>query len=112
MAAIQNIVVDQGTTFTRTFNLTGANGVAYDLSDYTVDAQIRRSYSSSSGLSFSTAIVGASANGALSISLNATETLSLKYGRYVYDIKLNNTTTGEKLRVVEGIVTVTPTVTR
>jgi hypothetical protein len=110
MAAIQNLVIDQGTTFSRTFDLTDASGVPYDLSTFQVVAQIRRSYSSSSGLSFTTAIVGTPANGSLSITLTDAETQSLKYGRYVYDIKLTNAF--EKLRVVEGIITITPSVTR
>ena len=110
MAAIQNLVIDQGTTFSRVFDLTDANGIAYDLTTYTVVAQIRRGYSSSSGLIFTTAIVGAATSGSLSISLTAAETLSLKYGRYVYDIKLTKAL--EELRVIEGIITVTPTVTR
>ncbi len=110
MAAIQNLVIDQGTTFSRTFDLTDANGVPYDLSTYTIVAQIRRGYASNSGLQFTTAIVGAAVSGSLSISLTAAETALLKYGRYVYDIKLS--TSVEQLRVVEGIVTITPTVTR
>ena len=110
MAAIQNLVIDQGTTFSRIFDLTDANCLPYDLSTYTIVAQLRRGYSSSSGLIFTTAVVGLATAGSLSISLTAAETLSLKYGRYVYDIKL--TKAGEELRVLEGIVTVTPTVTR
>jgi len=109
MAAIQNLVIEQGATFIRVFNL--SNGTApYDLSLYTIQAQIRRSYNSSSGLIFTTAIVGASTEGALSISLTSGETLTLKYGRYVYDIYLVNGT--DRIRAVEGIITVTPTVTR
>jgi hypothetical protein len=110
MAAIQNLVIDQGTTFTRTFDLTDSNGLPYNLADYTVVAHIRRGYASNTGLIFTTAVVGSPAAGSLSISLTAAETLSLKYGRYVYDIKL--TKVGEEIRVVEGIVTITPTVTR
>lgn len=107
MAAIQNLVIEQKGTFLRTFDLTDANGVAYDLTNVTsITAQIRRSYNSSIGLSFTTAVVGTPTSGSISIALTAAETLTLKYGRYVYDIYLDDD------RVVEGIITVTPTVTR
>lgn len=109
MATIQNLVIEQGATFIRVFNLSDGT-TPYDLSSYTIQAQIRRSYNSSSGLVFTTNVVGAATNGVLSISLVATETLTLKYGRYVYDIYLINGL--EKIRAVEGIITVTPTVTR
>ena len=107
MAAIQNLVIDQNSTFLRVFDLTDANGDPYDLSGVTtITSQIRRSYSSSIGLSFTTAVVGAATAGSLSIALTAAETLTLKYGRYVYDIYLDSE------RVLEGIITVTPTVSR
>lgn len=110
MATIQNLVIEQGASFIRIFNL--SNGTdPYDLSTYTtIEAQIRRSYASSVGLAFTTDVVGAATEGVLSISLTAEETLTLKYGRYVYDIYLDDGT--NRVRVVEGIITVTPTVTR
>lgn len=110
MATIQNLVIDQGATFSRTFDLTDADGAPYDLSAYTIVAQVRRGYSSNTGLQFTSAIEGLAENGSITISLTAAETLSLRYGRYVYDIKLISST--EQIRVVEGIVTITPTVTR
>ena len=107
MATIQNLVIEQAGAFLRTIEITDANGDPYDLTNVVaITAQLRRSYSSSSGLSFTTAVVGAPTAGTISISLTAVETLTLRHGRYVYDIYLDDT------RVVEGIITVTPTVTR
>jgi hypothetical protein len=55
---------------------------------------------------FTTEIV----DGTVMLSLSATETANISAGRYVYDIEL---TTGNTItRIVEGIVTVTPEVTR
>ena len=51
------------------------------------------------------------AAGTITLSLTANQTSNLVYGRYVYDVDVtdaSNTVT----RVLEGIVTVTPSVTR
>lgn len=108
MATVNNIVIDQGTTFSFTFNLTNVDGSAKDLSSYTVAAQVRKSYYTSTKVDFTTATVDA--EGEITISLTATQTSELKAGRYVYDIEIDDGT--ETIRVLEGIVTVTPEVTR
>ena len=108
MATVNNIVIDQGTTYSFTFNLTNADGSAKDLASYTVAAQIRKSYYTNTKVDFTTAKVDAT--GEITISLTATQTSALKAGRYVYDIEIDDSS--ETLRVLEGIVTVTPEVTR
>jgi len=108
MATINNIVIDQGTTYSFTFNLTNADGSAKDLSSYTIAAQLRKSYYTSTATDFTTDTVDA--DGEITISLTATQTANLKAGRYVYDIEIDDGT--ETLRILEGIVTVTPEVTR
>lgn len=108
MATVSNIVIDQGTTYSFTFNLTNADGSAKDLSSYTVAAQLRKSYYTSTATSFTTSTVDLT--GEITISLTATQTAALKAGRYVYDIEIDDGS--ETIRVLEGIVTVTPEVTR
>ena len=48
MASISNIFIDQGATFTTTVTVTDANGDAVNLSGYSVAAQIRKTFLSSS----------------------------------------------------------------
>jgi hypothetical protein len=108
MATVNNIVIDQGTTFSFTFSLDNADGTNKDLTDYTVNAQIRKSYYTSTKVDFTTAKVDAT--GEITLSLTAAETSTLKAGRYVYDIEI--VSSSETIRVLEGIVTVTPEVTR
>lgn len=108
MATIQNIVIDQGTTFSFTFSLDNPDGTDKNLADYTVAAQIRKSYQTNTKVDFTTAKVDAT--GEITISLTATQTSSLKSGRYVYDIEIASSS--ETIRVLEGIITVTPEVTR
>lgn len=109
MAAIQNLVIDQGTTFNLVVTLTNLDGSAKDITTYTVSAQLRKSYYSNTYTDF-TAEKTDAVNGEITISLTATQTSALKAGRYVYDIEAASD--DETIRVLEGIVTVTPEVTR
>lgn len=108
MATVNNIVIDQGTTFSFTFELTNSDGSAKDLTSYDVAGQIRKSYYTSTKVDFTTSKIDL--EGEITISLTATQTSALKAGRYVYDIEIDDSL--ETIRVLEGIVTVTPEVTR
>jgi hypothetical protein len=109
--AIQvNLDVDQGATFSTTISITGDNGEAANLSGYTANAQMRKSYSTSTYIAFTTSIDGA--NGIISLTMPSATTANTTAGRYVYDVKMTETSSSTVTRVVEGIVTVTPNVTR
>ena len=110
MASISNIFIDQGATFTTTVTVTDANGDAVNLSGYSVAAQIRKTFLSSTATSFTATISNAS-SGEITISLTPTQTTALEAGRFVYDV-LITASGGTKTRVVEGQVTVNPSVTR
>lgn len=109
MAQIQNIYIDQGTTFSLSLVVNDQNGDPKDLSDYTVAAQMRKSYYTNTSISF-TAAVSLPLDGEVTISLTAVQTSAIKAGRYVYDIEI--TGDGETLRVLEGIVVINPEVTK
>lgn len=109
MATKANLLIDQGTTFSTVINLTDDAGEPIDLTGYTGRSQIRKHYTSSNSQSFSVSLGGTS--GTIALSLTADQTANLIAGRYVYDaevISSGNTVS----RIVEGIVTVTPEVTR
>jgi hypothetical protein len=108
MATVHNITIDQGTTFSLTIDLTNDDGTEKDLSAYTASAQMRKSYYTSTYTAFTTAKVDLT--GELTISLTAEQTSNIKSGRYVYDIEIARS--AETLRILEGIVTVTPEVTK
>lgn len=108
MATQSNITIDQGTTFSTTLTLTNDDGTDKDLSDYTVTSQIRKSYYTSTYTDFTTAKVNL--EGEITLSLTPTQTSALKAGRYVYDVEIASD--AETLRVLEGIITVTPEVTK
>jgi hypothetical protein len=107
MATKANIDIDQGTTFQTEVLLTDDSGNPLNLSAYTANAQIRKTYSSLTSVAFTTNL----ATGEIILSLDANTTANLEAGRYIYDVIVhdgaNNVT-----RVVEGIVTVNPQVTK
>lgn len=112
MATKANITIDQGSSFTTQIDLTDENDDPIELAAYTANAQIRRWYTSTNAAAIFTTSTGTNtAAGIITLSLTANQTANLEYGRYVYDVNVtdaSNTTT----RIVEGIVTVTPGVTR
>jgi hypothetical protein len=109
MATVQNIYIDQGTTFEMTVTVSDQNGDPKDLTEYTVAAQMRKSYYTSTAIDF-TSEISAPLDGDVTISLTASETTAIKAGRYVYDIEIEGTE--ETLRILEGIVVVNPEVTK
>lgn len=108
MANKVNIVIDQGTTFNTTYIIHNNADEPIDFTTYTANSQMRKSYSSSNSFVFG---VSLSSNGEVGLSMSANTTGSITAGRYVYDVEVQDAT-GVRSRIVEGIVTVTPQVTR
>lgn len=110
MAAYSELTLEQGATFSTTVNVEDTQGTAINLAGYSASSQIRKSYYSTSANSF-TATITSNANGEITLSMTAANTANLNAGRYLYDLLITapNTT---KTRVVEGIITVLPSVTR
>lgn len=102
-----NLTIDQGSTFSNTIVLLDDNDELLDVTGYAANGQLRKNYASSNSVSFTMEL----SNGSLVYSLTANQTANIIAGRYVYDIKLtaaNNYVS----RIREGIVTITPQVTR
>ena len=111
MSTKANLTIDQGTTFSVDLNLTDENGDVLALSGYTANSQLRRWYTSAN----TSATFGTSINtlsGVITLSLSANQSANLTYGRYVYDVELTETSSNTVTRIIEGIATVTPQVTR
>ena len=110
MASISNIFIDQGADYTSTVTVTDSSDSAVNLTGFSAAAQIRKSHLSSTSTDFATSITDATA-GQITITLTDTQTTALESGRYVYDVVITSGS-GAKTRVVEGQVTVNPSVTR
>ena len=107
---VSNIVIEQGFDFNTNFVLEDVSTTNFlDLSGYTIESKLKKTYSSSGSVSFASTVISA-AGGEVKISLASTETTNLKGGRYVYDVKASNGSS--VLKLVEGTALVRPGVTR
>ncbi len=108
MATKVNLVVDQGTTFSSSITFNDENGNTINFSTYSGSAQMRKHFTSSNSTSFE---VNLTSNGVVTLSLTSNQTGNLVAGRYVYDLEVTDAQ-NRISRLIEGIVTVTPNVTR
>jgi hypothetical protein len=107
---VSNIVIEQGFDFDTSFQLEDSRTNSFlDLSGSSSSATLKKTYSSSSSVSFASTISNPLI-GIISISLTANQTTTLKPGRYVYDVKII-TESGKELKAVEGAALVRPGVT-
>ena len=111
MATISNLFIDQDADFTTTVTINDSAGSALDLTNYTALAMIRKTYASSTSTTFTSTFASDRTTGQITISLTDTQTAALESGRYVYDLIITDAS-GTKTRVVEGIATVNPSVSR
>ncbi len=111
MASTYNLAIDQGTDFTITIVANDSTGTARNLTGYTGNAQLRRSYASTTNVAF-TVNISTPSIGEVTLTLANAKTANLKYGRYVYDLELTKTSDSTVERILEGIVSVYPQVTR
>jgi len=109
MATKANLVIDQGATFSADLTMTDEYGNVLILNGYTANSQMRKWYTSTNATATFTTTIDANA-GLITLSLTANQTSSITSGRYVYDVEINDGASVS--RIVEGIVTVTPQVTR
>ena len=109
MAAISNLYIDAGSTFSAIITVRGSDGNALNLTNYTAASQIRKSYGSTTAYSFNASVYDA-LSGKVRLQLSAEQSSLIKPGRYLYDIEI--TTGATKLRVVEGLAIITAEITK
>ena len=109
MAAISNLYIDAGSTFSAIITVRGSDGNPLDLTGYEVASQIRKSYGSTTAYNFNASIYDDN-SGKVRVQLSAAESSAIKPGRYLYDIEIS---TGlSRFRVVEGLAIITPEITK
>ncbi len=110
MATVTNLYVDQGSFFRTNVTVSSTNGTPLDLTGYTVASQMRKSYQSSTAYSFTSSITNA-IQGRVRMELASETSRTIPAGRYLYDLEVTSPT-GEKTRVVEGLVIINPEITK
>ena len=110
MAAFTELLIEQGASFSTTINVSDSAGAAINLYGYTASSQMRKSYYATSNTIISAVVTG-NANGEITLSMTSANTANLTPGRSVFDL-LITAPSGIKTRVVEGIIVISPGVTR
>lgn len=110
-AGYTELFLEQGATFNTTITLDDVSGAAMNLVGYTASSQMKKSYySSNSSATFTTSTGGA--NGTVSLNLTSANTANIYPGRYLYDVYVTNSTGTTRTRVLEGIINVSPQITK
>ena len=113
----KEIMIDQGSTFLDTITLKNVDNTPFDLTNYSVRGQLRKSVSSSTATNFNCNVTDA-ANGVFTFALTAAQTAALVTQNYmpsiyVYDIEIYDTATQTTVyKVLKGRARIEPEVTR
>lgn len=112
MAKYLDLYLDQGADYEKNIRLVDAvTSNSINISGYSFSSKIRKGpLTTNAAASFTTSIVNA-ANGTFRLSINAANTANIDYGRYLYDV-IQTDTSNSKTKVYEGIVIVSPGVSR
>lgn len=117
MSAVSShdLTIPAGATYSQTINWkTGSPAAFVNTTGYSARMQLRTSYSAASAsldLTTANGRISLTNAGVITLALTATETAALAAGRYVYDLELVSSG-GQVTRLLEGVVTVSPEVTR
>jgi hypothetical protein len=115
MAQYEDITIDQGADVTLQLELVDTNNNAKNLTGHSVSARLKKTYTSTSYTDFLALIQAPATDGIVNLTLTNTQTDALEATRYVYDVELSYTDSdGDTIieRILEGQITVTPSVTR
>ena len=113
MAAVPlNLVIEKGDTLEVEFNLRDPAGNLINLLNYTIEAKMAKNYSNTATQYDLNPAILIPAEGLISLNMPAsggpliTKTQDIPEGRYLYNIRVFNSTLTRIEKVVEGIITV------
>jgi len=118
MAHYEDLTIDQGSDVVIQLNLINEDKSKKNLTGYSAAAKMAPNYTASDSdkISFTATIVAPSTDGIVSLSLNNAQTDALNAKRkYVYDVEISYVDSDANTiveRVLEGLIKVTPSVTR
>jgi len=116
MAQYEKFTIDKGSDVAIQLNLEDVNGNPKNLTNFSVEAKMKRNYNSDSAdtHSFSSLISSPPTDGIITLSMTNTQTDALTTGNYVYDVEISYVDSGGDTvieRVLEGKIRVSPSVT-
>lgn len=111
MSEYVELFIDKGSDFSTSIDITDdSTNEPQDLIGYTVISGIKRSLVAANVYAYFTCATDpANSAGMISISMTAANTANLKVGTYFFDV-LTISDIGERSRLIEGVVHVTPSI--
>lgn len=114
MATFAYLDIDQGSDFNIEVMIDdddNPQNFGMDLSGFTAHSQFRKNFGSSTAYAFEAEITDFD-KGIVTLTLAGEDSSNILPGRYIFDVEIYNASSGVKLRVLEGIVTISPEVTK
>jgi len=116
MAQYEELSIDKGTDITLQLELEDTSGNPKNLTNHTVAGKVKKTYNTpdNEATSFTAELVAPATSGVVNLSLTNTQTGAFKAGRYVYDVEISFIDSDAQTvieRILEGTITVTPSVT-
>jgi hypothetical protein len=111
MAQITDFFIDQGSDWSAILTFNNSDGTPRDFTNCTVGGQMRKGYGSTTYTAINCTFPAPVTSGKVKLALTNATSSAMKAGRYVYDVELTDSFNA-KSRLVEGIITITPEVTR
>lgn len=108
MSTSLDIFVQQSATFSQEFDLTDSDGQTLDTSSYVGKSQMRKDIEANTSYEFGVAL----SDGVLTLSMTAANTALIPPGKYLYDVLLLTSSNTVVHRVISGVATVTPDITK
>ena len=113
MAEYVELYIDQGSDFSTSINLNDDNtNIPQNVANYVISSSLRRSLLSPNATANLTCSVYDGPDGELLLTMTAGETANLRAGHYLFDVKVTDIAFNVTSRLIEGIIIVTPGVTR
>ena len=113
MSAYVELFMDQGADFSTTIQINSEdNNLAQNLTGYVVTSHMRKSLVSINAVASMVCTIPQANTGEIFVELDAGNTANIPAGTYFFDVKVNDTLAGLKSRLIEGVIFVTPSITR
>ena len=113
MAEYVELYIDQGSDFSTTITINDDNtNLPQNLTGYIVTSSLRRSLISANASSNLTCSVYDAGNGEILVSMTSSNTAILRPGPYFFDIKTYDSLGATTSRLIEGMLFVTPSITK
>lgn len=113
MAEYVELYIDQGSDFSTTINIVDENtNLPENASGYVITSSLRRSVLSPNSSANLVCSIVNPLGGEISIELDAANTSNLRPGNYLFDVRIYKPATSEYSRLIEGVIYVTPSITK